>query len=220
MLVWRLISTTIMVSVLAALVAADVWLGDLLDRPAIVLGSLALSSCDQSAATRPRVGEPGEGKGANETSVAARVEVSVMSLDRVHQRIATLRGKYVIVDLWALSCTHCIAELPHIVDLHHQHSDHVHAIALNVDFDGDSQPSAELQQKVKAAIVEHKVQIENILCSDPMEDVLADLGIYSLPAALIFDRNGNELRRFDGLVDYEGEIIPFIDGLVAQTPAK
>ena len=42
MLVWRLISTTIMVSVLAALVAVDVWLGNLLDRPAIVLGTLAL----------------------------------------------------------------------------------------------------------------------------------------------------------------------------------
>ena len=50
----------------------------------------------------------------------------------------------------------------------------------------------------------------SILCCDAMEDVLSDFGVFSLPAVLIYDADGNLLRRFDGKVDYDGEIFPLI----------
>ena len=65
-------------------------------------------------------------------------------------------------------------------------------------------------------LASQRVTCEAVLCSDPREDVLSNLGIYSLPAVLIFDDKGELLHRFDGMVDYEGEVFPLLESAFAS----
>lgn len=101
-----------------------------------------------------------------------------------------------------------------MVQLHQQYGDRVHVITLNVDFDETGEPSNELRERVLAMLKRSNVTCENLLCSDAMEDVLGELEILGLPAAMVYDAEGNLLRRFDGKVDYENEILPLIEQTV------
>jgi hypothetical protein len=102
------------------------------------------------------------------------------------------------------------------VQLQEKYPQQLHAIALNVDFDASGSPPPELVSQVTSAQRQIGVTCESVLCSDPMEDVLSDFEIFGLPAALVFDVQGNLIRRFDGNANYESNVVPFVDDLLSE----
>jgi hypothetical protein len=103
------------------------------------------------------------------------------------------------------------------VQLQQAYPGKVHAISLNIEYDGDDgAPPAELQAKVRAMLARQGVNCENIMCSGRVDENLAGLELSALPAALIYGADGNLLKKFDGTVDYEGEVLPLIEAALAK----
>ena len=59
------------------------------------------------------------------------------------------------------------------MQLQEKYGDRVQAISLNVDYEGDAEgPSEELRAKIVSALKKLNVVCENVISSDPMDDVL------------------------------------------------
>ena len=103
------------------------------------------------------------------------------------------------------------------MQLQEKYPNRVHAIALNVDFDAENgAPSTELTSQLKSVLQRLDVSCENIICSDPMEAVLGAFEIFGLPAALVFDEQGVLIHRFDGSVEFETAMFPFVEDMLQQ----
>jgi hypothetical protein len=101
------------------------------------------------------------------------------------------------------------------VQLHEKYGDRVHGISLNVDFDGDTEgPSEPLRAEIVAKLRKLNIACENVISSDPMDDVLKGFDIFSLPAVLIYNSQGELHKRFDGTVSYQEQVFPEVERLL------
>ena len=92
------------------------------------------------------------------------------------------------------------------------HPTDVVSIALNVDHnEEDAAPTDELQQEVLAILTERNMETTNVICSTRFETMLNKYELFSLPAAIIFDREGNKLEVFEGDLNYEKQVFPLIE---------
>lgn len=48
-------------------------------------------------------------------------DLTVRTLDGTQIDLASLRGKPVLITFWATSCTGCVKEIPHLVELHNEY---------------------------------------------------------------------------------------------------
>jgi peroxiredoxin len=63
-------------------------------------------------------------------------DVAVTTLDGASLKLATLRGRPVLVTFWATTCPGCVAEMPHLVQLYRQFNPRglgIVAIAMSYD---------------------------------------------------------------------------------------
>ena len=101
------------------------------------------------------------------------------------------------------------------MQLHEKYGDRVQAISLNVDFDGDAEgPSEQLRAEIVSVLKKLNIVCENVISSDPMDDVLEDFDIFSLPAVLIYNSQGELHKRFDGTVSYQEQVFPEVEQLL------
>ena len=85
------------------------------------------------------------------------------------------------------------------------------SIALNVDHnEEDTAPTDELQQEVLAILAERNMETTNVICSTPFDTMLDKYDLFSLPAAIVFDRDGKKLEVFEGDLNYEKQVFPLI----------
>jgi hypothetical protein len=104
------------------------------------------------------------------------------------------------------------------VQLQEKHGDQVHAIAMNVEFDGRSDAlSAKEIDKINEVLTAKEIVVHNIICTDPIDDALEKLNVASIPAVLVFDTTGKLAKKFDGEVTYVDDVIPFVTELVAKS---
>ena len=96
------------------------------------------------------------------------------------------------------------------MQLQKQFSNELVVLTLNVDFDGDGEPSPEILEKISKTLSHSNITCENYVARTPMESVLAEFDFFGLPAALLYDRNGNVIQKFDGEVDIENGVAPAI----------
>lgn len=101
------------------------------------------------------------------------------------------------------------------MQLHEKYGDRVQAISLNVDFDGDGEgPSEQLRAEIVSVLKKLNIVCENVISSDPMDDVLKDFDIFSLPAVVIYNAQGELHKRFDGAVNYQEQVFPEVERLL------
>lgn len=99
------------------------------------------------------------------------------------------------------------------MQLHEAYSGRVHAISLNVDCESGSL-SPELQQKVAETLTRLQVRCDNVVCTTPRNEVFREWEIFSIPAAVVYDAQGNLRQVFDGTVDYKADVIPLVEKLL------
>ena len=92
-----------------------------------------------------------------------------------------------------------------------KYSDDIVAITLNIDHDEeDAAPTAEIKKKVLDKLLEKNIGVFNVMSSEPFGDVLDRHQLFSLPAALVYDRDGKLHKKFEGDVSFENQVDPFI----------
>lgn len=153
------------------------------------LGALCLEAYDRTAGlvksrrSLLELGEPNAGR----TDV---MEFTLSALEGESLRMSTLKGKVVVMDLWATWCVPCRAQHPLYEEVQGRFRDDAAVVFLSVDAEPDHQP------------VKPFVSAMNWRGPVYFEDGLARLyGVEGLPATLILDRSGKLFTHLNGVVD-------------------
>ena len=110
--------------------------------------------------------------------------------------LSELRGRPVLLNLWATWCQPCIAELPSLATLARtQGADGIAVVALSTDRGG----AATVRKFLTAHAIDLPVWV------DPPGASGQALGARGLPTTILIDRNGLERARFEGAADWASE---------------
>jgi peroxiredoxin len=105
-----------------------------------------------------------------------------------------LRGKVVLVNFWATSCTTCVGEMPKLVDTYRKHRDRgFETIAVAMSYD----PPNYVLHYVARNALPFKVAL------DPIGAAARAFGDVSLtPTTFVIDRRGTIVKRYLGEPDF------------------
>jgi cytochrome c biogenesis protein CcmG, thiol:disulfide interchange protein DsbE len=116
--------------------------------------------------------------------------------------LASYRGQVVLVNFWASWCAPCVAELPSLIELHH---DNPHLVILAISIDED--PEA------YATFIRNR-HVDLITVRDPNQTTATLFGTSMWPESYLIDRRGIIRRKFVGATDWsDPEIRAFIRSL-------
>ena len=122
-------------------------------------------------------------------------------------RLADLRGRVVIVNLWASWCPPCRMEMPSLERLAAQYPNDLTVLAISNDADGWPAIDRFWGQKFP--------HLRVALAAEP--DLIGQLGALGLPYSLIVDRDGHEIGRIPQGIEWDkGEIKALIARSVAS----
>lgn len=161
---------------------------------------------------------------AGEEKQPADVKVQIMDWTATQKLIASKKGKIVVVDAWSTSCIPCIKEFPNLVALQKSHAEDVVCVSLNLDYIGlKSKPPEFYKERVLKFLTKQNAAFDNVLCSEEAEAMFEKLGIPSIPAVLVYGRDGKLAKTFDNS-DAENEdegftykdVTAFVDELKAK----
>jgi thiol-disulfide isomerase/thioredoxin len=153
------------------------------------------------------------------------VTVEVRSWAEVQQLVADQKGKVVVVDIWSTWCVPCMREFPHLVELHKQYSDRVVCISVDIDYIGlEDEPPESHRDRVLEFLKKHGATFSNVISSDPDVEVLKKVDAGSVPAVLVYDREGKLEKKFtnddnefgDKGFSYTEHITPMIEKLLKE----
>ena len=139
--------------------------------PAVALFCLALFSAGCDRGDHPKgVGSPAPTFSANDGTD--------------HVDLASLRGKTVVLNLWATWCAPCVEELPSLLAMHRDLPD-VAIVAVSIDQDDGV---------YRRFLTQHHVDL--ITVRDESQRINALYGTAQIPETYIIDRNGILRRKF------------------------
>lgn len=202
---------------------------------ALVVASLLTVGCgevDAPKGTTSSTAATAHDAGALHTSPASagianedRPEISAetKSWNELQKWIASQRGKVVVIDVWSTFCLPCMQEFPHFVEFHRTYGDRVACASFNVDFfGGESDNLEDVRTRVLKFLALKNTTMQNFISEDPDEVVLRHIETASIPAALVFDRQGNRHKVFnndngdfgpDGF-NYKDDVTPLVEMLL------
>ncbi len=128
-------------------------------------------------------------------------------LDGSNGNIAKLRGKVVLVNFWATSCTTCVAEMPQIVATHERFKQRGYdTLAVSMSYDAP----ANVARFAENRRLPFGVAIDNTgAISRSFGDVQAT------PTSYLIDRSGRVVKRYVGAPDFAA-LQALIEKLLAQ----
>lgn len=194
-------------------------------------GSPATRSPASAPSTAEEPSEPdpqNDGATVAEPKDAQDVLLTVKSWDEVQQWIAAQEDKIVVVELWSTWCLPCVREFPKLVKLSRTYPDSLVCFGFNLDYFGAAGETPEsLLEPVGEFLRKQGADFPNAVSSDAADDVFQNLRLASIPAVLVYDRDGRLSKRFDNDDDlygdegftYDGHIVPWIEQLLAG-PSK
>jgi thiol-disulfide isomerase/thioredoxin len=123
-------------------------------------------------------------------------EIAFADSDGKRQTLADFRGRVVLVNLWATWCEPCIREMPSLDRLRAAIGDRDLAIVLVSQDRGGDKVVAPFFAKLGLA------RLKTYL--DPQSTVGHAFEVRGLPTSILVDRDGNELGRVEGALDWDG----------------
>jgi thiol-disulfide isomerase/thioredoxin len=170
----------------------------------LLVSALAIGGCDtrtgagsqaNAASPIPQAPKPAD-KGVVDRSHKGEAAPDFAMTDPAGKqvRIADLKGKPVLLNLWATWCVPCRKEMPTLDALAGQQAGRIQVIALSQDFKG----RAEVDPYFAKSGFKHLQP-----WTDP--DTAFSLGMNAnLPTTILYDAAGKELWRVSGEMDWTG----------------
>ncbi len=167
----------------------------------LVAGCTARGPSDEHAANGPdSAAEVAPGAtivGVVAGPAGADVRLSIVDFEGIQGRIATHRGKVVVMDAWSTSCPPCLAEFHNLVELQKNHdSNDVACISLSFDYEGLGKPE-EQQEPVLKFLRSQGATFDNLLASEESDTLYRKFKLAAVPAVFVYDRSGQLRKRFD-----------------------
>ncbi len=129
-------------------------------------------------------------------------------------KLADLKGKIVLVDVWGTWCPPCRLEIPHLIEVHKKYREKgVEVVGLN--YEGGT--PEENVATVDAFVKDHGVTYPCLLGDDTTKDQIPDF--QGFPTILFLDRSGKVRLKHVGYTPLAG-LEAVIDTLLAEDPAE
>jgi thiol-disulfide isomerase/thioredoxin len=153
------------------------------------------------------------------------ITLQVLDYEGIVRLVESHKGKIVVVDAWATYCPPCVREFPNLVALSRKYElQDVVFISLSFDYQGDAVgPLVKVRPVVEDFLKRHAATFENVLASVESDALLKLLAIPSLPAVMIYDREGNLVKRFDSSSAMEftyEDVDKFVQGILSRSSPK
>jgi thiol-disulfide isomerase/thioredoxin len=151
------------------------------------------SSADEKPARKKgAANEPGE-------KLKVKVSLEIASWDQTQKLVAAHKGKIVVLDAWSTSCQPCMKEFPNLVKLHQKYGDKgVACMSLSCDYQGiKNKPPEFYRERVLKFLDKQGAGFQNLLASEPAEELYEKLELASIPAVFVYGRDGKLVKRFD-----------------------
>jgi peroxiredoxin len=120
--------------------------------------------------------------------------VDMVLLDGSKHNIAEFKGKVVLVNFWATSCTTCVKEMPHMVETYQKYKDKgLDFVAVAMSYD----PPAFVSNFAESRRLPFKVAIDNT------GSVARSFGDVQLtPTTYLLNKRGEIVKRYVGEPDF------------------
>jgi peroxiredoxin len=118
-----------------------------------------------------------------------------------------LRGKVVLVNFWATSCTTCVKEMPHIIETHQKYKDKgFETLAVAMSYD----PPAYVANFAETRKLPFKVAIDNT------GEIAKKYGQVQLtPTTFVLNKKGEIVKRYVGEPDF-AQLHQLLETLLAE----
>lgn len=126
---------------------------------------------------------------------SALPSIALRAPDGSTRDLATLKGKPVLLNLWATWCAPCVEELPTIDSLAARTSGTAHVVALSQDIGDDA--------SVPTRFLNDRGWTHVAAWHDPENELGITVG-GALPTTIIYDAAGHEVGRVIGPLDWNG----------------
>lgn len=126
--------------------------------------------------------------------------------DETMVSLKSFRGDFVVLNVWATWCVPCIAEIPSLDQLQGDYeAQGLQIIAVSMD-----------RHRVEAASFYQTTQIKHLkLYHDSTLSMAADVGVEGLPISIFYDRQGREIARVPGEVNWQSaEVKAFLTHVI------
>ena len=153
----------------------------------ITISTFAITACD---------------RGQHPQNIGKPAPQFVMSDGTQTVDLSRLRGKIVVLNLWATFCAPCVEELPSLLALQ-QKMPQLAVVAVSMDQDDEI---------YRRFLIQHHVDVRTVRDAD--QKVNALYGTVQIPETYIIDARGNIRRKFIGAQDWTSpEIVDFLTKL-------
>jgi len=135
---------------------------------------------------------------------------------------ADLQGKVVLMNFWGTWCPPCLAELPHIADIHEKYADRDDFKLLAVSCGaGMEEDILQLQQSTASLLANERIDMPTY--ADPGQETRAAVdrvaGLDAYPTTLVLDRGGVIRGVWRGYTPQApGQMKTLINRLLAESP--
>ena len=134
--------------------------------------------------------------------------VNMVLLDGSKHNVADFKGKVVLVNFWATSCTTCVKEMPHMVETYQKYKDKgLDFVAVAMSYD----PPAFVSNFAESRRLPFKVAIDNT------GEVAKSFGDVKLtPTTYLLNKRGEIVKRYVGEPDFAA-LHQLVEKLLAET---
>src|SRR5687768_61394 len=164
----------------------------------IAMGSVALALGLLWAASDlsdPHLDDPAAAFGddpedADATGKPAPLNYTVKDMNGAEVRLASFKGKIILLNFWATWCEPCKYEIPDLISLQEQYADDIVVLGFSVD---------DTPEQLKAYAAEYKVNYP-MLVGSGHENVQDAYGpMWGIPVTIVIARDGTIARKQSGI---------------------
>jgi thiol-disulfide isomerase/thioredoxin len=171
-----------------------------------LLAAPALGAADEGEADMPDRTKLGEFVPSSQPFAAPAISLADTNGHSVE--LLELRGKLVLVNLWATWCEPCLREMPSLERLQSRLGERIAVLAVSEDRGGNKTVEPFI---AKLGLKSVKIYI------DPKSEVGHAFGARGLPTSFLIDREGKVLGRVEGAAEWDspkilGVLEPLLSG--------
>jgi thiol-disulfide isomerase/thioredoxin len=137
---------------------------------------------------------PGDAEDADAAGSVAPLQFTLKDMNGVDVKLASFKGKVILLNFWATWCGPCRAEIPSLVELQQQYGTDLVVLGVSVD---------DPIEKLKPYATEMKMNYP-VLVGNGREDVQDAYGpLWGIPVSVFIDRDGKIAQKHSGIASKE-----------------
>jgi thiol-disulfide isomerase/thioredoxin len=147
------------------------------------------------------------------TTKSTKIETTAIDFDFVDfagksRRFSEFRGRVVLLDFWASWCSPCLADIPQLKNAYQKYQTQGFEI-LGMDSETlgqtgvDAEFAKDAQMKAREIVSNRGVTWAQATSESSLPVAVGSLGIESLPAKILIDRNGQIVARIKDVADLD-----------------